>query len=272
MHLDGSLHRLEQHAVDAIANPGLGLFRLDMNVAGAFADGVADEVVDEFDDGRLSRHRLEVFRIVLLILNHLDFRHVVDDVVQVGVGFLLHLERLTDGVDVVGAAHHDPDVHSGLALDILNGKDVRRLTGGHQQGILLDGDRHDTASLNEGDVQLLEGALLHLLRKDVAEFQSAQLRLGVQHVIRLDPAFLEQPHGGIHTGAVHQFPAQSTVLFVRDLAHLQQDVCGIAHVRMTGRLRRVQVAETAHFLVVGKDRRRRTRFRFGTRRRRSTRF
>jgi hypothetical protein len=52
--------RVDQHAVDAEADDELVLHRVDVDVAGATAEGLEEDHVDEADDGRLARELEEV--------------------------------------------------------------------------------------------------------------------------------------------------------------------------------------------------------------------
>ena len=63
---DSGMHRMRrakffiEAAIDAVADAGFFLIRLDVDIGGAIADGVVDEVVDELDDGGMAGDFLEV--------------------------------------------------------------------------------------------------------------------------------------------------------------------------------------------------------------------
>ena len=65
--------RLVQPAVDAVADPQAALGRLDVDVAGAFLDGVVDDVVDQPDDRRLAGDLLDVADVLDRLFDQRDF-------------------------------------------------------------------------------------------------------------------------------------------------------------------------------------------------------
>ena len=69
VHLVRRAQLLDQPAVDAVADAQRVVARLDVDVAGAFLDGVVDEVVDQLDDRRVAGRLLEVGDVLDLLLD-----------------------------------------------------------------------------------------------------------------------------------------------------------------------------------------------------------
>jgi len=101
------IHHFEEDAVNAVADGELLFGRLDVDVGGAFLDGVEDEVVDEADDGGLASHLGEV-QVVLRRGHNLDvvFLDAGDDLVDLDVAGFLLLEGFGDSGEI-GAADND---------------------------------------------------------------------------------------------------------------------------------------------------------------------
>ena len=166
----------------------------------------------------------------------------------------LLVQRLADRGDILGRADDDAELHAGLAFHVLDREDVRRLAGRDDQLVPVDRDRDDVAPLDEVRLQLLEGRLVHVLGREVAELQAVELGLRFEHVVGADESLFEQRRSRIDSGLGERLPAQPAVLLVGDLVHLEQDIHHVAHVRAARRLGGIQIAQSPHLGIVRIDR------------------
>ena len=148
-----------------------------MNVTGALTYRIADQVIDELDNGRLARHFLEVFGLLLLVPNDLNIRHIADDVVNVVIDSFI-IESGADFVYILFEAHDGLGVHLNLSLDVFDDEQVGRTACRHDQRFAPDLDGHDPVALYVVKIELAEGVPVHLIRLYPAELQPIQPRPG----------------------------------------------------------------------------------------------
>ena len=101
--LHRGLHHFEEDAVYSIAAPHRLVPGLDVYITCAFSYGVTDDVIYEFDDGRLAGHSLEVFGFFFFILYDFHVGHIADDVVEVVVHLVNLLQGFANGLYVFSA-------------------------------------------------------------------------------------------------------------------------------------------------------------------------
>src|ERR1700730_7436753 len=125
LQLHRRLHRLVEHAVDAVADAEVLLVRLDVDVARALLDRVEQDQVHELDHWRILRALLDI-EDVLLVLGVVDLDLVLVDPLHhlvvrgTALGVVL-LQALLDRL--LGGDHH-LDVVAGEELDVVDGVDV----------------------------------------------------------------------------------------------------------------------------------------------------
>ena len=131
--------RLVQHAVDPEAHAHVALVGLEVDVGGALGDRLAEDAVDELDDGG-----------VLGRLAQLDQLRLVDALLLLGLvdrladRALKRVEAPDQRVDVLLGGHRDAAVEPGRHLDVVERQHVRRVGHREQQRLLVrvaDGQR-----------------------------------------------------------------------------------------------------------------------------------
>jgi hypothetical protein len=88
--------------------------------------GVAEQVIDEFDDRRFTGAFFEVFDVLVAVLYQLDVVQVADELIDVVIEFAL-VEGVADLFNVLFQADHHIHRQSRLAFDVVNGKDIGRI-------------------------------------------------------------------------------------------------------------------------------------------------
>ncbi len=250
VHLVGDLPHVEEHAVDPVADLGVFFLGLDMNVAGALAEGVGQQEIDILDDGRFAGGFFEVAEILLELLDDFDLvqivHHVIHIVVEPGV-----VELVGDRLDVGVGADHDADLQVGLSLDVVKGEDIGRPAGGHHQRAIAEGDGHDMVGLDVVRGQLVEGGAIDLLGGNLAEFETVQPRLGLQDILGQNA---DGPDELIDIAAalLLLFLADLVELGRRQLAHLEQDIGDIADMGGLIDLRGIEIAQARGQLAAGR--------------------
>ena len=128
MYVALQLHILKNHAVNAHADPGLALGRLDVNIAGAAFNGALCQTVEQMDNGCFFFHVIQ-FRQVQII----KFRRAKSRVrifCRLSGAHLCIVIR-NSLVQRLFFAQKDPEVTSGLLAHFLQGKIIQRIIG-HQ--------------------------------------------------------------------------------------------------------------------------------------------
>src|SRR4051812_19875303 len=167
LQLHGRLHRLEEHAVHAVADAEVLLVGLDVDVGGALLDGVEEDEVHELDDRRVGGALLEVDDVlVVVVVVDLDlalFEPLHHLVVRGGLVGVVALQGLLDGL--LGG-DNDFDVVAGEELDVVDGVDVRRVAHRQDEGVARAVHRNALVLLGH-----VPGDELHHLRVDVEFLQ-----------------------------------------------------------------------------------------------------
>jgi len=165
VHLVRGTNLLGEAAVDAIADAKRGLARLDVDVAGAFLDGVVDDVVHQLDDGRITGGGLQVDHVLDGLLDDVEFLRLdlLDDVVDDKdlVGGEIGLER---ALDVARRGRDHLHLIPAEPLDLFQEKDVGRFRHGDRQ--------HALDQIEGQSLMLLE----KLLGKHLDDFGIGNLR------------------------------------------------------------------------------------------------
>ena len=107
-----------------------------MNVTGPFTYCIANQIINEFNNRRLACHFFEVFKIPLLLLNHLHVRHITDDVVKLVIT-LLFTEGIAGLAYIFVQAYDNLNVHPSLSFGIFDDKEVGGSACRHNQGFAL---------------------------------------------------------------------------------------------------------------------------------------
>ncbi len=183
-------NRIEEEAVDAVADTRAVVVRLHMDIRGAVEGGAAEDVVDHAHHGRIVGLALELADVDGALRLRRGGAHGQPEV---------HLERvvepfargrsrgrpavgLLDGVlDGARGADAEVDVEPGGPSQIVHGHDVQRVGGGHDQpssrsqrrdDAVLAGDllRHELDHVGVEGVEILSGdRFLAELRAEVFE-------------------------------------------------------------------------------------------------------
>ena len=242
MHLQRGLHGVEERTVDTITNPGVLGFGFDMNVTGAFMKGIGQKVVDIFDDRRFGGAFLEVADVLLHIPDHFHIDHVAHDLVDI-VSEATVVEFVANGRDIVFAAHHDVHGHTHLPLDVVDGKNVGRLTRRHDQCVVFHCDRHHMTAANIAEVKSVESAPVDVFNLNAVKLETVKCGFGLENVI-LPQAELDKHLFHVRAAFALLLLPDLVHLLGCDLAGFQEhighipDVCQLAH------LRRIKRAKT----------------------------
>ncbi|OPZ80730.1 MAG: hypothetical protein BWY76_03268 [bacterium ADurb.Bin429] len=108
-----------QDAVNAIPHLHALLERLYMHVAGALLHRLPQDEVDQLDNGRFARHRLQVADIVAVFVKHLHV--VIGSVGDHAAGVMLlhqpaHVQRI--GINELHvSSRHQPDIIGGGGVE-----------------------------------------------------------------------------------------------------------------------------------------------------------
>ncbi len=139
----GQIDALSQETVDSDADPHVRAGLLDVDVARAAVDGVAQYPVDEPDDGGSPRGRLQpVGRDGLLLAQLVGERlHEVREVRPA-----VRLDPLRDRF---GRGHDGPDSAAGLELEVVDGGEVQGVGHGDRQRAIVDRERKDAVRADE---------------------------------------------------------------------------------------------------------------------------
>ncbi len=152
LQLDGRLHHLVEHAVDAEADPEVLLVGLDVDVGGALLDGVEQDEVHQLHDRCFPGALLQVdhVAVALVVVDDRDLR-VVEALHEVLVrGPLLGVVALDGLLDGRLGGDHRLDVVAGVELDVVDGEDVRRIAHGDDERAAGAVHRHHLVLLGDG--------------------------------------------------------------------------------------------------------------------------
>ncbi len=113
-----------------------------MNIAGPLVQGIAEQKIDKLDNRRFPGAFFKILDILLVILYEFNVFHLGHEVIDIVI-VLAVVAFLTNRFDIVRGAHDDINRHTGLSLDIVNGKNIGWLCHRHQQrAVLFDSDGH----------------------------------------------------------------------------------------------------------------------------------
>ncbi len=131
--------RLDEHAVDAVADAETFFQGLQMNVGGAAPDGLEDDLVNQLDDGRVA--------LVVLRPARAGAARVGDDLGLVAGGdvveqflhglLVLAVETVDMGEDLVGRRDHGLDRCLQIMAEAVDRIDVERIADRHTDGVRL---------------------------------------------------------------------------------------------------------------------------------------
>ena len=135
------LHHLVQHAVDAEPDAERLLVRLDVDVAGALADGVGQDGVHELHDRGFLGRFLQLAQVdVVVVLDQLDVlvAELREHLVEVRVVVVVAVDG---GRDRGRRCHGDLHVVAGQELDLVDGDQVRRVGHDERQRVAREAGR-----------------------------------------------------------------------------------------------------------------------------------
>jgi type IV pilus assembly protein PilB len=167
VHARGGAHQFAQFAVDAVPDAQHVVVGLDVDVAGAVADGPEQDEVHEPHDRRHVGQFLEIERLVALLLDDLDlaFLDVADEVVDLERARTVVHEVVEQRVDAVGA--RDDELH-------LASRHARRFVDRPQVGGIVDGDGQRPVDLEHRNDVVRDDEVPGQQRQHVAVEQAAR--------------------------------------------------------------------------------------------------
>src|SRR6266498_17960 len=189
-------HLVHQRAIDAVAQADHFLEGLDVNVAGAFLDGLDEDEVGQLDDRRLFGGGGQLVEVDLLgdFLDRLQSVGFGGDLGLLGgiVDDLLHAARFA-GVEVVQlvedgflGSDHGRDVHFADAPDVVDGQHVERVGHGQEKFVFQAGDGNDFVIVADfareqiGDLGR-DAATTEVDRRDVEDAAHGNGHVGLGH-------------------------------------------------------------------------------------------
>ena len=123
----GRRRHFVERAVDAVTNFELVLEGLEMDVGGLVADGLADDEIDETDDGRLLRHRLDVVvRELALVLVKISGADFLQELVE--ASFVLAKMLANLDVDFIGVRENESNATPERKREIIDDVRVKRIS------------------------------------------------------------------------------------------------------------------------------------------------
>ena len=123
----GRRRHFVERAVDAVTNFELVLEGLEMDVGGLVADGLADDEIDEADDGRLLRHRLDVVvRELALVLVKIAGADFLQELVE--ASFVLAKMLANLDVDFIRIRENESNAAPECKREIIDDVRVKRIS------------------------------------------------------------------------------------------------------------------------------------------------
>ncbi len=174
--------RVAQHAVHAVPHDELALERLEVNVAGALADGLDQDFVDQLDDrGVLGHLHVEI--------GGLDFRFVDDlDAVALGDHGVQHIaadavERLDHAVDVGFRCEHGLDRQADVGAQLVNRVNAVRIAGCNADALAVAAHGHDVVLVHEAAGDEFEQLLVDVRLGQLDDRHRELVAVLAQHVL-----------------------------------------------------------------------------------------
>ncbi len=166
----------------------------EVDVRGAPLDGLADDLVDKLDDGRVFGALVQRDDLAAVLFGFGELLGRADDVFQT-------VQAGDQPGDVIGRRDGDADLVAGHDRDVVHGQDVGGVGHRHQQGALVgEGDRHGLVAL--GDVGADEVGGRHVDREhaQVEVVQAVALCEGAGEPVGGDDPLVEQDPLGSRAG------------------------------------------------------------------------
>jgi hypothetical protein len=187
--LHGGARGVVQHAVDAVPDGQASLVGLDVDVAGPLVDRFEEDLVDQLDHAGLLGHLQQV--IVVLGV-------VADDLQVVGAHHLVERlaadaeMRLDELLDVLLGRQGRLNLQARQQADLVEGVEVERVAGGHDQHAVVSLDRQDSLAVYEPRRQGAKGLQVDLHVGQVDHRRAELLAHDPQQVLLLDAVELDQ--------------------------------------------------------------------------------
>jgi len=128
--------RLLQHTIHTIPDPQLLFGRLNMNIAGTFANGIVDNVIHQFDNRALAGKLGVKADVVDRFFDQLDIRaiRIVDNVIDDEDIRIRHV-GLHHLPNLAGTCRNDLNFRFGQVSKLIHQEDVRRFSNSDGQNI-----------------------------------------------------------------------------------------------------------------------------------------
>ena len=154
-----------QHAVDAIANSQVFFIGFDMDIAGAVANRLQENLIDQLDDGGFLRLLDQVGIVDVEVTDHLNALVFADHLLD---GTTTDAEVLLDDAgNLFACRQHRFYLRAHEHAKLVEGIKIERIVGGHTDGTVVPVDRNHAVAMNDFGWRELEQLFIEFDRREV---------------------------------------------------------------------------------------------------------